>query len=95
LVPELEKDGVTLVRVPRGDVAAACGLFYDLVTSGRLAYVKNDALTGAVMSARQKPISETAFLWIRNGLSDLAPLYAACLAVWQASAGQDPAANVW
>lgn len=95
LVPELERDGVNLIRVPRGEVAAACGYFFDLVTSRRLAHLGQSALSSAVMSARQKQIGESAFIWIRNGLADLAPLYAACLAAWQASAAQDPAANVW
>lgn len=95
LVPELERDGVNLVRVSRRDVPAACGYFHDLVTSKRLTHLGQDDLTDAVMAARQKQIGESAFIWIRSGLADLAPLYAACLAAWQASAAQDPSANVW
>lgn len=95
LVPELLEDGVNLVRVARADVAAACGYFFEQFKSGRLAHPEQDDLTDAVRTARQKQIGDSAFIWIRDGLADLAPLYAACLAAWQANAGQDPAANVW
>lgn len=95
LVPGLLEDGVNLVPVGRKDMAAACAYFYDLVVSKRLLHVGQEDLTDAVMAARQKQIGDSAFLWIRNGLADLAPLYAACLAVWQCSAAQDPSANVW
>lgn len=95
LVPDLEEDGVPLVRLPRSEVAAACGYLFELFKSGRLAHPQQDDLTDAVRTARQKQIGDSAFVWIRDGLADLAPLYAACLAVWQVNAGKDPAANVW
>ena len=95
LVPELEREGVILSRIPHASLPAACGYFFDLVTSKRLSHLSQDALSEAVMAARQKKIGDSAFVWIRSGIADLAPLYAACVAAWQASATQDPALNVW
>lgn len=95
LVPELEEDGAQLVRVPRSGVAAACGHLFELFKSGRLAHLGQDELFDAVRVARQKQIGDSAFVWVRDGLADLAPLYGASLAVWAVSTGRDPAANVW
>jgi len=95
LVPDLEEDGAQLVRVPRFEIAAACGHFFELFTSKRLAHLGQDDLFDAVRVARQKQIGDSAFVWVRDGLADLAPLYAASLAVWGLSVGKDPAANVW
>lgn len=95
IVPELEADGVQLVRVPRRDVLAACGLFLEQATSGKLAHLGQDDLTEAVMSAKRKQVGESAFSWTIGGLADLAPLYAASLAIWQVASAEDVSANVW
>lgn len=95
IVPELEADGAQMVRVSRTNTAAACGLFLDLASSGRLAHLGQDDLTDAAMSAKRKTIGESAFIWTVGGFADLAPLYGASLAVWQWATADDPAANVW
>ena len=94
LVPELERDGIALRRVLRRDVAAACGYFMELVQSGRLAHLGQDDLTESVMAARTKTVGESAVVWVRSGLADLSPTYAASLAAWQVNVGIDPAQNV-
>lgn len=95
LVPDFEREGIVLNRVVRRDVASAAGHFFDLVTSGRLTHIGQDDLTDAVLVARQKHVGDAAFVWTRNGLTDLSPLYAASLAVWHLNAAGDPAQNVW
>lgn len=85
VVPDLERAGVLVDRVPAASVPAACGRFYDLAVSGGLAHPEQSDLAAAVVSARQKWLGDKAFTWVRpDGAGDLTPLYAATLAVWVA-----------
>lgn len=97
MAPDLEADGVQIVRVPNSEVIAACGRFDDLARAGRLAHLGQDELTTAVTSARKKELGERAFTWIRAGsMGDISPMYAATVAVWKAAgSAYDPLANIF
>jgi hypothetical protein len=101
LVPALLAAGVELIFVKGNDVAAACGLFFDLFTTKGLRHLGQLALTGALLTARKAvEDGEGAWRWGRKRSSaDITPLYAATLALWAAIAASntdmDPANNVW
>jgi hypothetical protein len=86
LVPDLQRAGVWVERIPAAKIAPACGRFYDLATSGQLAHPGQTDLTAAVLSARQKFIGDKTFIWMRPpGVSDISAMYGATLAAWVAS----------
>ena len=101
LVPALQAAGFELVFVKGNDVAAGCGLFYDLATTAGLRHLGQTELTTALSVARKAvEDGEGAWRWgRRKSSSDITPLYAATLALWAAVAAlntsMDPANNVW
>ena len=90
-----------LIFVKGNDVAAGCGLFFDLATTTGLRHLGQTELTTALSVARKAvEDGEGAWRWgRRKSSSDITPLYAATLALWAAVAAldqsRDPANNVW
>ncbi len=98
--PALEVAGVPYTRVAGGEVAAACGTFYDSVVSGQVRHVGQPDLTRSVADARMVSSSgESGWRWGRKlSGGDITPVYAATLAMWVLTAepaAADPADNVW
>ena len=86
LVPDLQKAGIWVIRIPTKDIPAACGRFYDLAMSAQLAHTGQTDLAAAVTSARQKFLGDKTFTWVRpSGVSDISAMYGATLAAWVAS----------
>jgi hypothetical protein len=84
LRPALEAAGITVETLPSGQVAAACGLFFDKATSVTMRHLGQSELTDALAGARKHVENgETAWKWGRKrSTSDITALYAATLALW-------------
>ena len=101
LVPALVAAGIDLVFVKGNDLAAGCGMFFDLATTQGLRHLGQVELTTALSVARKNvEDGEGAWRWgRRKSSSDITALYAATLALWAAIAASntnmDPANNVW
>jgi len=94
IADELERRGVLITRAGAGDVASACGDFYDAVVEDRLRHRGQGLLDAAVGGAGTRPIGE-AWGWARrSSTTDISPLVAVTLArwAWHDSAGS-PAIN--
>lgn len=87
LVPALTAAGIELIFVKGNDLAAACGLFFDLFTTKGLRHLGQQALIGALLTARKAvEDGEGAWRWGRKRSSaDITALYAATLALWVAT----------
>lgn len=82
LLGELEAAGVEVTRPPLRELAAACGLFYDMVADSRLRHGGHEALAGALAGAVRRDLGD-GWAWARRkAASDISPLVAATLAVW-------------
>ena len=101
LVPALQAAGIELIFVKGNDVAAACGLFFDLFMTKGLRHLGQQALISALLTARKNvEDGEGAWRWGRKRSSaDITALYAATLALWTVIAASntdmDPDMNVW
>ncbi len=101
LVPALTSAGVELEFIKGNDVAAACGLFFDQATTHSLRHIGQVELTAALLTVRKNiDNGEGAWRWGRKRSgADIAPLYAATLALWSLIASinddRDPVNNVW
>ena len=97
LVPALIAAGVDLEFVKRNDVAAACGLFFDLATTNSLRHIGQTGLTAALATVRKNvEDGEGAWRWGRKrSAADITPLYAATLALWVAVNPPDPDVSVF
>ncbi|GAC1318188.1 MAG: hypothetical protein NVSMB16_14510 [Acidimicrobiales bacterium] len=99
LVPALLEHRIEVDEIKSTDVAAACGLFYDLATTTRLRHVGQAQLSDALAAARKNvEDGETAWKWgRRRSGSDITPLYAATLALWSHEAKQhvDITQSIW
>jgi len=84
LVPALLAAGIELIFVKGNDVAAACGLFFDLATTKGLRHLGQPELTTALSAARKAvEDGEGAWRWGRKRSSaDITALYAVTLALW-------------
>lgn len=86
LVPDLTTARIPVETVPATDVTAACGLFYDLATTHKLAHLGQETLTTALVGAKRREL-ENAWLYARRKSSaDITPLYAVTIAAWLAKA---------
>lgn len=86
LVRPLENSGVAVEKVGARDFAAACGMFRDSVDERKVRHLGTDELATAVKNAATRPLGD-AWAWSRkNSATDISPLVAATIAVWQASA---------
>ena len=89
LVPDLAKARIPVETVPATDVTAACGLFYDLATTHKLAHLGQETLTTALVGAKRREL-ENAWLYARRKSSaDITPLYAVTIAAWLAKAAAE------
>jgi hypothetical protein len=84
LAGDIERRGMRVERVARGDYAAACGRFYDLVRDGGLRHLVQGELETAVSGA-VKATSGDAYVFDRKGSTDISPLAAVVLAAHLAS----------
>jgi hypothetical protein len=84
LVPALQAAGFELVFVQGNDMAAGCGMFFDLATTKGLRHLGQSELTTALSVARKNvEDGEGAWRWgRRKSSSDITALYAATLALW-------------
>lgn len=82
LIPELERVGVSVVKVGSKDRGAACASFYDLATTGGLSHDGNPALSDGLASAAWKTSEQgvRTFSRRRSG-GDISHLYAAVYAL--------------
>ena len=88
LIPDLEAQGVVVVKVTARDLAQACGAFYDAVVPAEpdlepgLQHVGQADLDAAVAGAVRRELGD-AWAWSRRTASvDISPLVAATLAAW-------------
>jgi len=80
---DLERAGLAVVALGAGQLAAACGAFYDGATAGAgrgIAHLGQPELTDALMGARRTEVSH-GWRWAK-GRADLTPLFAATCALW-------------
>jgi hypothetical protein len=91
-VPRLEKAKVKVRMIPVGELASACGDFYDAAHGkeatdeqpGRppqLSHRGDYRLTDAVASASKRIVADR-WVWRRRGGADISPLMAATMARW-------------
>lgn len=85
-VPELQSRGVKVMITGAGDMATACGMFYDGVTRATLTHFAQPRLTDAVAGAKKRDIGQAGgWGWDRKSPdTDLTPLVAVTLALYGA-----------
>ena len=82
LVSELERGGVKVHAVKSGDMAKACGGFYDAIADAKVEILRHDGLDAAVAGAVKRPVGD-AWVWARKTASaDVCPLVAVTAAWW-------------
>ena len=85
LIDELAQRRIKVTTTSAGNMAAACGNFFDGVMDARLAHIDQPQLTFALSQARKRPIGDGGWGWNRkHGDSDITPIVAATLALWGA-----------
>jgi hypothetical protein len=86
MLRQLEEEHVRVETTSARDLAAACGLMFDLVEEQGLRHSGHPELREAVESAATRPLGD-AWAWSRrrSGGSDISPLVAASIAVWRAA----------
>ncbi|MFF9625437.1 terminase [Streptomyces griseosporeus] len=102
LIAELEDEetglGVEVVKPKAREMAAACGQFYDAVTTQALTHFDDAPLASALAGAQKRPLGD-AWAWARRIVSvDISPLVAATLAKWGLGADveeEEGAPNLW
>ncbi|RSN64031.1 terminase [Streptomyces sp. WAC 04229] len=84
-IPELERPealGVEVVKPKARETAAACGQFYDAVTTQSLTHFDDAPLASALAGAQKRTLGD-AWAWARRIPSvDISPLVAGTLAKW-------------
>jgi phage terminase large subunit-like protein len=91
LVVDLEAAGVEVRLVTSREMAAACGMFLDLVGDGRLAHLDDEILNDAISALTTRPLAG-AFAWGRRDGACITPAVAVTLATWAARHGDVAAA---
>ena len=81
LEPDLEAQGLQVVKLTRADRAAACGRFFDAATSGGLTHNGDPVLAEALRSARWKDSEGSRVFSRRGSAGDIAALYAVTFAL--------------
>jgi hypothetical protein len=97
LVPEFDAAGIELLKLSAGQVAQACGFFYDAAGANPevdrpawLRHLGQPELTTALAGAMALPVGDM-WVWARKGLSVvISPLYAATLALWGVQTAKAP-----
>lgn len=81
-IPEMKREGLTLVEIEGGDMTAACGAFYDRVVDGGVKVRRHPSLDAAVEGADRRFVGD-AWTWDRrNSAVDICPLVAATAGLW-------------
>lgn len=101
-IPELEDEetglGVEIVKPKAREMAAACGQFYDAVSTQTLTHNDPAPLASALAGAQKRSLGD-AWAWARRIPSvDISPLVAATLAKWGLGAEveeEEGAPNLW
>lgn len=89
-VPELERRGVTVIKAQTREVVEATAGFFDRVIEQRIKVRRHPALDTAVAAAAKRQVGD-AWLWARKSTqADVCPLVGITLAVWGASAAEEP-----
>lgn len=84
IASRVDDAGITVRRVNSGDYAQACGAFLDAVGEKTLSHLGQDELSAAVRGARSRPLVDR-WAWSRTkSVSDVGPLIASTLALWDA-----------
>lgn len=100
LIPDLTNTGISedlLVIVGPGDMAAACGMFYDAVADSYLRHPIHPDLDESLRAASQRPLGD-AWAWSRRrSTATIAPLVAATIALWAAATqeAESPVPKIW
>lgn len=105
LIPALEDedeglgdaDVVEVVKPKAREMAAACGLFYDAVSTQDLTHFDDAPLASALAGAQKRSLGD-AWAWARRVPSvDISPLVAATLAKWGlgVEVEEEGAPNLW
>jgi hypothetical protein len=101
LIPELEKNEITVETVTAQDYGRACGGFFDAVERRTVKHLGTPEIRSAIKGAATRPLGD-AWAWSRkNSGVDITPLVAATLALWGAvtakpqSSGWGPAEAVY
>lgn len=80
LIPDLERAGIQAISTSAGDMAMACGGFYDAVEQERLRHLDQSEVNEALAAAKKRDLSG-AWAWsARNVTVDISPLIAVTLA---------------
>jgi hypothetical protein len=80
IADDLEDAGVEVVRLQSGQVASACGRFYDLLADHKLRIRPDAVLDAAVAGVAKKTVGDR-FVWSRHASTvDVTPLMAVTLA---------------
>lgn len=88
LIPDLEREGLTVRAVSSREVVDACGGFYDAVAGRAVTVRANQILDDAVAGAMKRTVGD-AWAWARRSATvDISPLVAATLAHWGARSGE-------
>lgn len=83
LIPTWKRDGARVKLIRFTDYKNACGVFFDLVTQGKLSHRDDDTLNAAVDGAKQQWTQDNAsWYWSRKKSdTDITPLVAATVAL--------------
>lgn len=88
LIPLLEAEGLTVLRLRTGDMRNACMGYAGAVVNGQVHHVNDDPLNLAVLGARRRKSNE-GWLWSRtNSVTDVGPLMAVAAAWWVHQSGE-------
>ena len=80
IVPELEENGLTVIKTNGSEMAQACGLFFDAVEEGSLRHLGTTELRAAIRAAAKRPLGDS-WAWSRRAsAADISPLVAVTLA---------------
>jgi hypothetical protein len=83
LIPELEAEGIEVLKPTARDAAQACGGLYEAVTDAKtLRHRGEPVLAAALRGAQKRPLGD-AWAWSRKGVTvDISPLVAVTNALW-------------
>lgn len=94
LIADFQAAQIDVQLIAAGDMAAACGAFFDAVANGRLRHVDQVTLNTAVHGAKRRPMGDQWAYGRRSSSVDISPLVAATLARYvHSDLGGDP--GVW
>lgn len=85
MLPELRREGATLVEVNAGDMPAACGRVYDQLVDTQIRVRRHPSLDAAIKGADRQYAGD-AYTWSRRNSSvDICPLVCLTTGLWVAS----------